>query len=70
MSVIHNIIVSIVQMMPKSMVGMFSRKYIAGETLESAVNLVKELNSKGIYATLDVLGESVNNKDEAEKNIF
>ncbi len=51
--------------MPKSMVQFFSSKYIAGETLESAVDLVKELNSKGIYATLDVLGESVNDFEKA-----
>ena len=30
-----------------------------------AVKLVKSLNKKGIYATIDVLGESVNNKEEA-----
>jgi len=51
--------------MPKSMVQFFSSKYIAGETLDSAVDLVKELNLKGIYATLDVLGESVNDIDKA-----
>ena len=55
--------------MPRSMVRFFSRKYIAGETIESAINLVKNFNSKGIYATLDVLGESVKNEDEA-KNAF
>jgi proline dehydrogenase len=51
--------------MPKSVVGFFSKKYIAGETLQDAVDLVKKLNSKGIYATIDVLGESVANKDES-----
>ncbi len=51
--------------MPKPVVGIFSKKYIAGEKLEDAVNLVKQLNSKGIYATLDVLGESIKNKTEA-----
>ncbi len=65
MSVVNNLIVSVVRNMPKSMVQFFSSKYIAGETLESAVVLVKELNSKGIYATLDVLGELVNDIDEA-----
>ena len=45
--------------------GFFSKKYIAGETLQDAVDLVKNLNSKGIYATIDVLGESVANKDES-----
>ena len=47
------------------MVRYFSRRYIAGETLQSAINIVKDLNSKGIYATLDVLGEAVKNKEEA-----
>ncbi len=46
MSVINNIIVSVVQVLPKSVVGFFSRKYIAGESLDSAVSLVKELNKK------------------------
>jgi len=64
-SVINNIIVSAVQVMPKSVVGYFSHKYIAGESLESAVSLVKNLNAKGIYATLDLLGESVTNEEEA-----
>lgn len=65
MSVLNNIIVSIVKVMPKSFVGIFSRKYIAGESLDSAVSLVKDLNAKGIYATIDVLGESVTNEEEA-----
>ncbi|MCH7517011.1 MAG: proline dehydrogenase family protein, partial [Bacteroidetes bacterium] len=67
MSVINNIIVSVVQALPKSVVGFFSHKYIAGESLDSAVSLVKNLNAKGIYATLDLLGESVTNEEEAER---
>jgi proline dehydrogenase len=63
----NNIIVSAVKVMPKSVVGFFSRKYIAGESLDSAVSLVKDLNAKGIYATLDVLGESVTNEEEATR---
>jgi proline dehydrogenase len=64
-SFINNLIVQFVQLLPKSVVGFFSKKYIAGETLPVAIDLVKKLNSKGIYATLDVLGESVSTKDEA-----
>jgi proline dehydrogenase len=51
--------------MPINLVWLFSKKYIAGKTLQSAVNLVKELNGKGILATLDVLGESVKTREEA-----
>lgn len=65
MSLFNNLIVTAVQVMPKSVVGFFSKKYIAGEDLMDAVNVVKNLNSSGIYATLDVLGESIKNKAEA-----
>ena len=65
MSFFNKIIVAMVQLMPKAVVGMFSRKYIAGETLDEAVQTVKYLNQKGIYATIDVLGESIKNKEEA-----
>ena len=52
-------------MMPRSIVWAFSKKYIAGKSLEEAVNLAKKLNEKGIHATIDVLGEAITNKDEA-----
>lgn len=65
MNILNQLIVSIVQVMPKNIVGFFSRKYIAGESLEDGINVVKQLNSKGIYATMDLLGEAVKNKEES-----
>lgn len=62
---INNLIVNLVQIMPKAVVKVFAQRYIAGETLQDAVNVVKDLNKKGIYATIDVLGEAIKNKDEA-----
>lgn len=53
--------------MPESVVWIFSKKYIAGKTLQAAVDTVKDLNSRGILATLDVLGESIKTKEEAIK---
>ncbi len=67
MDAFNNLIVRVVQLLPKPVVGFFSKKYIAGETLQDAVDFVKKLNSKGIYATMDVLGESVANKEESIK---
>jgi len=64
-SVFHNLLVKTVQTMPINVVWLFSKKYIAGKNLRSAVDTVKDLNSKGIVATLDVLGESINTKEEA-----
>jgi proline dehydrogenase len=51
--------------MPKSVVGFFSKRYIAGEDIEDAVKVTRELNRQGIYSTIDVLGEAVQNREEA-----
>lgn len=40
---------------------------VAGETIETAIAAVKELNRKGIVATLDHLGEFVSSKAEASE---
>jgi len=43
----------------------FANRFVAGETLDTALAAVKQLNAKGITATLDLLGESVHNEEEA-----
>jgi len=43
----------------------FASRFVAGETLPDALAAVKALNVKGITASLDLLGESVNNEKEA-----
>jgi proline dehydrogenase len=40
-------------------------RFVAGERMEDAERVVTELNSKGINATLDQLGEHTSNADEA-----
>lgn len=65
MLLINNLIVGFVRIMPKAVVKIFAQKYIAGETLQDAVKVVRDLNKKGIHATIDVLGESVKNKEES-----
>lgn len=42
-------------------------RFIAGETLEDAIRVIKALNQKGINATLDHLGEHTNTPDESRK---
>jgi proline dehydrogenase len=43
----------------------FARRFVAGETAEEAIAAVRDLNKKGITASLDLLGESVHNEAEA-----
>jgi len=45
----------------------FASRFVAGETVDSAVAALRDLNSAGISATLDLLGESVAHADEARR---
>jgi proline dehydrogenase len=65
MSFLSKVIVASLPIIPKRMIGFFSRPYIAGEALADGIRVVKELNAKGIMATMDVLGESVNSREES-----
>jgi len=44
----------------------FASRFVAGDTLDTAVAAVRLLNAKGITATLDLLGESVSTQGEAD----
>lgn len=67
MNPINSAIVNFVKILPKQVVHIFAKRYIAGVKLEDAVNVVKDLNQKGIVATIDVLGEAVTTKKESEE---
>jgi proline dehydrogenase len=43
----------------------FANRFVAGETLHTALAAVARLNARGITASLDLLGESVHNEAEA-----
>lgn len=54
---LNTLIALILPFVPKSLVGIVAKQYIAGETLEQAVARTRELNRNGMGATLDLLGE-------------
>ena len=43
----------------------FASRFVAGESLEEALDAVASLNARGITASLDLLGESVSNDSAA-----
>ena len=65
---LNKIIAAILPYMPQSFVWIFSKRYVAGKTLDEAIVVCKELNKKGILTTIDVLGEFIKSLDEAEEN--
>ncbi len=64
MSLLDSAIVRLLPAVPKPVVQLFSARYIAGETLADAVAVVRDLNTGGKMATVDVLGEEITREEE------
>jgi proline dehydrogenase len=64
----NKFIAAILPYFPKKFVWIFSRSYISGKTVDDAMRVSKDLNSRQIKVTLDVLGEFIKTLDEAEIN--
>ncbi len=54
--------------MPKKLIWIFSKRYIAGETIEDGLKVSRELNNQGIEVTIDLLGEFISSIEQAEQN--
>ena len=65
MSLFNKAIVATLPLVPRPLVRHFAGRYIAGDKLEDAVRVTKALNKRGICATIDVLGEEVETREEA-----
>ena len=61
---INNILASSVSVMPKWFIKLFSKSYIAGHRPKEVIDIVKNLNSQGFSATIDILGEHINSQDK------
>lgn len=65
---LNKLIANILPHMPKKLVWVFSKRYIAGESLEEGLLASKLLNEKKIEVTVDLLGEFIKSLDEAKEN--
>lgn len=66
---LNSLIVRTLPLVPRSVVRRVASRYVAGETLEDAVETVRALNAEGCMATLDVLGEDVSVLEETEPTV-
>jgi len=64
--IINRIIASILPYMPKRMIWIFSKKYIAGEYITDAFRESEKLNMEGSSVTIDILGENISQLSEAD----
>ncbi len=65
MGILDKAIAESVSVIPRPIVRRISRRYIAGDTLDEAVETVRDLNRQSCVATIDVLGESTESKADA-----
>jgi proline dehydrogenase len=66
MSVFNTLVSKTIMHVPGPLVGFFAKSYIAGPGLYDAVKVVYDLNEKNMMATIDILGEFIETKDEAK----
>ena len=65
---LNKLIVSCMPLVPRAIIRKISMRYIAGDLLTDAIDTTRQLNSEeGALATIDVLGEFVENRDMALK---
>ena len=55
-------------LVPKPIVRHFSRRYIAGSSVDEALKVVRDLHRQRAMVTLDILGEFISTRDEAMAN--
>jgi len=69
MGIVDKAIANSVPVIPRPIVKKISSRYIAGDTLEEAVDTIRDLNKEGCVATIDLLGESTENKADAASKL-
>jgi proline dehydrogenase len=65
MSVFDSLVRATLPVTPRPVVHFFARRYVAGSRLEQAIATVQRLAQQGCCATIDVLGESVVERQHA-----
>jgi len=65
---LNKMIAGMLPFMPKSLVWLFSKRYIAGKKIEDAIKISRELNADGMMVTIDLLGEFITELSQAQDN--
>jgi proline dehydrogenase len=64
-AILDRALVTLLPAVPKPVVRRLAGRYIAGDELEDAVDVVRTVNGEGKLATVDVLGEEITSLDDA-----
>lgn len=64
----NKMLANLLPYMPKKLIWLFSKRYIAGEGIDQGLEVSKKLNEKNIEVTIDLLGEFITCLEQAEEN--
>ncbi len=62
---LNAVLSKLLPLIPRPIVWRVAQQYIAGETLDDALRVIRHLNAHNIKATVDVLGEFVHSRQQA-----
>ena len=69
-SLINKSLIKLVPHLPISFIKIFSNRYIAGTSPDQALEIVRQINNKGMSATIDILGEHTKTQNECKDITF
>ncbi|HEY7820571.1 MAG TPA: proline dehydrogenase, partial [Vicinamibacteria bacterium] len=69
MSLLDRVIAASLALVPKPIVRVVAKPYVAGETLEEQIRVIQELNSQGFLVATGILGEFVTRREESEQAV-
>ena len=68
-SIINSAFITFIKLLPRSLVSIFAKQYVAGEHADDVLKVTKKLNDSGYRVTVDILGEHFSDQNEIENII-
>jgi proline dehydrogenase len=69
MQFFNTLVARTVPMVPHALIRKISRRYIAGDNLNLAIDRIRQLNAQGYSVTIDVLGEVASSSEDALRTV-
>ncbi len=69
MGALDLVVAATLPLVPKALVSVFAKPYVAGETLQDQLRVIQELNAQSFMVASGILGEFVTRREESEQAV-
>jgi proline dehydrogenase len=69
MGALDRVVAASLPLVPKALVSVFAKPYVAGESLQDQLRVIQELNAQGFMVASGILGEFVTRREESEQAV-